>query len=677
MSKYNQELHGNYQKAIQAFLRVYPRKSDNLSMLIDSYCRTCALYLWNTLGVELSVCTSGINELYAEDIHQRTYSTDQVGKALDRLTQANCNLSVPAFFENVVAQDSIDGTNYSRKLASCLSLVFLSFALIDGIVTEAEAKVIAKAQHDLVCICDKHNIQSYPDTIEVSEFIEDEPIITAPTTCAQNQNEEIMLLLGYDSSGNALTQDISSIPHFLVCGFSGAGKTTFIQSIITQICKTHSPDDVRFVIYDSKGIDYSVFNSIPHMLLPVISDAAKVAGTVQWLKIEIQRRIKEISTAGERNISAYNRNATTKFPRIIAIFDDFSSAFLDTQVLSDVLQNGRVAGVHCFVVTSTPSSQVLQKNIISNLPCRISFCVSSRADSRVAIEQNGAENLQIPGEMIFKYQNMLVKCQALYIPFPNVQSAMKKLCKQQKKDLNQLGDMAVHIFSGEKTAKNEAPSKQDGDELLPAAVDIILETGQASVSILQRRLNLGYERAARIIDEMEDAGIVGPFLKSKPRAILITKEEWNIENSFAPNQETGRRDSIFAKENQSKKKLIVLRDFPKFNVVNGAISISNNQVFVDKKVVTRFGSATTTAHFTGDIFSSLIYQKPRMFSSGYMEFKFKDTTDIINETPDLIEIDRDKATEFLKFKFTSAQAKIVHLFLLQLAEDIHIPISEI
>ena len=206
----------------------------------------------------------------------------------------------------------------------------------------------------------------------------------APTAYAQNQNGEIVLSLGSDANGEAFNQNLSSIPHFLVSGFSGAGKTSFVQSVMTHICSSQTEDDVRFIIYDSKAIDYSVFNGTPHMLLPVITDETKAAGAVLWLNTEVQRRIKALFDAGTKNIAGYNRRAATRLPRIFAIFDDFSSTRFDTQTvaaLTNVLKNGRVAGVHCVLVTSMPSSQALQKDIISNLPCRISFCVSSRADS--------------------------------------------------------------------------------------------------------------------------------------------------------------------------------------------------------------------------------------------------------------------------------------------------------
>lgn len=500
----------------------------------------------------------------------------------------------------------------------------------------------------------------------------------ASTTYTQNQNGEILLSLGCDENGKAFTQNLGNIPHFLVCGFSGAGKTSFVQSVMTQICSTQTPDDVRFIIYDSKAIDYSVFNGAPHMLLPVITDERRAAGAVLWLNTEIQRRIKTFFDAGTKDMAGYNRKSADPLPRIFAIFDDFSSASLDTQTvtaITNVLKNGRVAGVHCVIVTSMPSSQALKKDIISNLPCRISFCVSSRADSRVAIEQNGAENLQVPGEMIFKYQNIFTKCQAAYIPFADVQATMKSLCKQQKKDLNQLGDMAANIFAEEKPTQNEA--KQDGDEILPAAVEVVLETGQASVSVLQRRLKLGYARAARIVDEMEEKGIVSPFRGSTPREILITKEQWDKMRGIAPSPQVAQQSSVAAKPAVAKEPPIILRDFSEFSVANGTISIYGNEVHVSKKVMTRYGSGTTTAHFTGDSFSALIYKKHRLFSPGYIEFKFKAKTDLTNNQPHLIDVSQSNIAEFLRSEFSSAQAKIVHLFLLQLAEDARVPITEV
>lgn len=341
----------------------------------------------------------------------------------------------------------------------------------------------------------------------------------------QNRNVEMLFDIGDDENGKVFTQDLSQIPHFLVCGFSGAGKTSFVQSVMTQLCSEQSPDDVRFVVFDSKGIDYSVFNGVPHMVCPAITDEQKVAGVVLWLNAEVQRRIKTFCDAGTKDFVAYNCKGKNTLPRIFAIFDDFSSANWDIQtiaLLTDILKNGRVAGIHCVVVTSLPSSKVLKKDIISNLVCRISFCVSSKAGSRAAIEQNGAESLKVPGEMIFKYQNIFAKYHAAYVPFEDIQAATKSLGMQYGKN-DGLGDLEMYL---QKRGALQRMNEWDDDEMLQDAVEIVLETGMASVSMLQRRLKVGYARAVRIVDKMEEKGIVGPFEGSKARSILITREQW-------------------------------------------------------------------------------------------------------------------------------------------------------
>lgn len=491
-----------------------------------------------------------------------------------------------------------------------------------------------------------------------------------PVIFAQNQDGEILLSLGHDENGEVFIQNLSSIPHFLVCGFSGSGKSSFVQSLMTQLCRTQSTDNICFIVYDSKGIDYSVFNGTPYMLCPVITEEQKAAEAVRWLNTEVQRRIKIFLDTGTKDYAEYNRKSANMLPRIFVIFDDFSSAHLNEQmstVLTNILKNGRVAGVHVMVVTSLPSSKVLKKDIISNLPCRISFCVSSRADSRVAIEQTGAENLQVPGEMIFKYHNIFARCQATYVPFSDIQETMKSLYKQQSKDF------VTNVLSKERSL--QCFDELD-DELLTAAVEVILETNQVSVSMLQRRLKLGYARAARIMDVMEEKGIVGPFEGLKARSILVTREQWDaMQGGSTPSNVLQKKAA--PKPAVAEIAPIVLRDFEEFRVIDATISVYENKVRVSKKIITHYGSGITDVQFTGDSFSALVYKKPRLFSHGYIEFKFKEKVAVTNNQPDLVDVNQNNMEEFARVEFGGAQAKIVHLFLLQLAEDTHVQIKEI
>ena len=241
-------------------------------------------------------------------------------------------------------------------------------------------------------------------------------------------NSQIAVLIGQNDHGNLITQDISSIPHFLICGFSGSGKTSFIQNMLIQICKSQSSETVKLFIYDSKAIDYAAFNGVPHLLIPVITEERRAVGMISWLNTEVQCRISAFNSVGVRTLESFNQKCNDPKPRIFAVLDDFSSARTDKDTVAkliSVLRFGRTVGIHCILATSTPAA--IERDIMSNLPCRISFCVSNCADSRTVIGQNGAESLQVPGEMIFKYQNILAKCKATHIPSSDIQTALKNV----------------------------------------------------------------------------------------------------------------------------------------------------------------------------------------------------------------------------------------------------------
>lgn len=512
-----------------------------------------------------------------------------------------------------------------------------------------------------------------------------------------SETGEIITPIGTTADGETFFQDISQIPHFWVCGFSGAGKTSFVQTVTTYIATHYPPEEVRFIIYDSKSVDYNNFNALPHLIMPVITDDRKATGAISWLSLERKKRLKLFADSSAKGIVAYNKQCAAlgneKLPHLFVILDDFFSVQLDNDItasLMDVLKNGRPVGIHFILVTSLTSSKALQKDILSNVPGRISFCVSTRADSKVIIEQNGAETLCVPGELIFRWQNNLVKCQGVYMPDDDTQKAIKKLQRQNKKSINALGNMAAQIFEDPSSNQSTQPptTAPEYDELLPAAVDVVLETGQASTSIIQRRLKLGYVRSARLVDIMEECGIIGHFEESKPRQILITKEQWQAKNEtgkYSDNNtveasnrsaSTGNTTSNTNADNDEDPD-IEMRAFAQFNFSDIGLCINDNQIKVSNKVMTKYGPGTTTASFNGKSVAGLTYKKSRIFSRGYIEFVMKPDVRIINDSSHLLTITKDNLSDILKIEFDNNVSHTMKIFMTQISQDIGVPLNEL
>lgn len=506
--------------------------------------------------------------------------------------------------------------------------------------------------------------------------------------------------LGNTEKGT-LVQDLADLPHILICGSSGSGKTSFVQSLMTFLITNNDASKAKFLIFDSKNVDYSMFNDIPHLLIPIIGDSRKFMGAEQWIVTEIKRRFKLFSDKGVKDVRKFNENTSdigTILPDIFIIIDDFSSLPQSTEavsVLQEILKNGRTVGIHALLVTSITSSKVLQRDIVSNIPCRISFYVASRADSRVAIQQNGAELLSYPGEFYFRSQNGMVKGQSIYYSDDQIASAIKAARQKNMKNISALGSMAAGIFekssSTQKSNEQGIPTNQTnrrslGDDLLPDAVDIVLETGQASASMLQRRLKLGYARAASIIDEMEELGYIGPFTGSKPRTILISKAQWAVSRSR--NTATHTNEVVSQKKSSDSMSRtrpriaddnpdIPMRSFPRFHAGTSTLSISDNKIRLEFKIITKHGPGTTTAEFNGKSVATLIYKKPRLFSNGYIQFKPKSQVGIDNRNPALLNVTKDNAVDYLRIDFGSAEAKTMKLFMGQISEDIGISVTEL
>ena len=361
--------------------------------------------------------------------------------------------------------------------------------------------------------------------------------------------------VGKDIGGNCIVGNIAKMPHMLIAGTTGSGKSVCMNSIIISLLYKAGPEDVKLIMVDPKMVELGIYNGIPHLLIPVVTDPKKAAGSLQWAVTEMLRRYKLMSDVGVRDMESYNSIMMSeedgqKLPQIIVIIDELADLMLVAakeveDSICRIAQMGRAAGMHLIIATQRPSADVITGLMKANIPSRIAFSVASAMESRIILDTQGAEKLVGKGDMLYAPIGCgkPLRVQGCFVTDSEVEAVAGFVKEHYLADYNQqvleeIEKKAQQTGKSGKGASAADPEPTDGelegDEMLPAAVEVILETGQASVSMLQRRLKLGYARAARIVDEMEEKGIVGPFQGSKPRAILITKEEWAARNGDTP-----------------------------------------------------------------------------------------------------------------------------------------------
>lgn len=352
--------------------------------------------------------------------------------------------------------------------------------------------------------------------------------------------------VGKDIGGSCIVGNISKMPHMLIAGTTGSGKSVCMNSIIISLLYKSAPEDVKLIMVDPKMVELGIYNGIPHLLIPVVTDPKKAAGSLQWAVTEMLRRYKLMSDVGVRDLESFNSIVTQeedgqKLPQVVIIIDELADLMLVAakeveDSICRIAQMGRAAGMHLIIATQRPSADVITGLMKANIPSRIAFSVASAMESRIILDTQGAEKLVGKGDMLYAPIGIgkPLRVQGCFVTDAEVEAVASFVKDNYSADYNQqvLEEIEKKAQqtgkSGKSAAVNPEPSEEEleGDEMLPAAVEVILETGQASVSMLQRRLKLGYARAARIVDEMEEKGIVGPFQGSKPRAILVTKEQW-------------------------------------------------------------------------------------------------------------------------------------------------------
>ena len=378
---------------------------------------------------------------------------------------------------------------------------------------------------------------------EVQEIVTARDIIGSQAF--QTAKSRLAFAVGKDITGQAVVGDIAKMPHMLIAGTTGSGKSVCINSILMSILYKATPDEVRLIMVDPKMIELGVYNGIPHLLIPVVTDPKKAAGALNWAVTEMMRRYKLFSEVGARDLKSYNaemeRNAGEggegeKLPQIVIVIDELSDlmAVARSEVEEAIIrlaQMARAAGMHLIIATQRPSADVITGLMKTNIPSRIAFAVASGIDSRIILDQLGAEKLLGKGDMLYFPLGLQKpqRVQGCFVSDREVEEvvAFVKQCGMAEYDDSIIQHIENQAKAAEGGANGGGGLEDEGeDEKFDEAVEIVIESGQASTSMLQRRLKLGYSRAARLVDEMEERGIVGPYEGSKPRAVLITKQEW-------------------------------------------------------------------------------------------------------------------------------------------------------
>ena len=461
--------------------------------------------------------------------------TEEMRENSRRLNETLASFNIDAHIINVTRGPSV--TRYEVELDKGVRLNKLTGCADDIALSLGASGVRIAAVPGKISVVGIEVPNRTVTTVSLREVID-----SGEFTSAKSKSS---IALGKSIDGNCVVGNISKMPHLLIAGTTGSGKSVCMNSIIISLLYKAGPEDVKLIMVDPKMVELGIYNGIPQLLIPVVTDPKKAAGSLQWAVTEMLRRYKMMSDLGVRDLESYNSIVQTeeggqKLPQVVIIIDELADLMMVAakeveDSICRIAQMGRAAGMHLIIATQRPSANVITGLMKANIPSRIAFSVASAMESRIILDTMGAEKLVGKGDMLYAPigSGKPLRVQGCFVTDGEVEAVAEYVKDNYVADYNQqvleeIEKKAQQTGKKPVSASDPDPSDDEleGDEMLPAAVDVILETGQASVSMLQRRLKLGYARAARIVDEMEEKGIVGPFQGSKPRAILITKEQW-------------------------------------------------------------------------------------------------------------------------------------------------------
>lgn len=369
----------------------------------------------------------------------------------------------------------------------------------------------------------------------------------------QVSKSKLSVAMGKNITGEAIICDIAKMPHLLIAGTTGSGKSVCLNSMIISLLFNASPDEVKLLMIDPKQVEFTVYNGIPHLLVPVVADPKKAAGALGWAVTEMLKRYKMFSDHNVRDIKGYNRLARMdgempELPQIVIFIDELSDLMMAAKKevedsICRLAQMARAAGMHLVIATQRPSVDVITGIIKANIPSRVSLSVSSQVDSRTILDQSGAETLLGNGDMLYAPIGLSkpVRVQGCFVSDAEVENVVNFIKDQHTSSaydeaVNEEIDRQAAAVGEKKKAAVSIGDGDDydegGDEMLPKAIEVVIESQMASTTLLQRKLSLGYARAARLMDALEERGIVGPFRGSKPREVLISREQWMEMNAL-------------------------------------------------------------------------------------------------------------------------------------------------
>ena len=472
--------------------------------------------------------------------------TEEMRQNAERLSDTLQSFGIEAHIINVTRGPSV--TRYELELQRGVKLSKVT-NLADDIALALGASGVR-----IAAIPDKISVVGIEVPNRIVSVVMAREVIDSPEFA--KHKSKVSFAVGKDIGGNSIIGDIGKLPHLLIAGTTGSGKSVCMNSLIISLLYKAKPEEVKLIMIDPKMVELGIYNGIPHLLIPVVTDPKKAAGSLQWAVTEMMRRYRMMADAGVRDLESYNKQARMSaddelepMPQIVVVIDELADLMLVAakeveESICRIAQMGRASGIHLVIATQRPSADVITGLMKANIPSRIAFAVASAMESRIILDTAGAEKLVGKGDMLYAPlgQGKPKRVQGCFITDNEVQdvvtfikdSSEAEYSDSVMAEIDKKAAESGKSGSGSSGSTAAETESSDGDEMLPAAVDVILETGQASVSMLQRRLKLGYARAARIMDEMEERGLVGPFEGSKPRQLLITREQWQAIKDGAP-----------------------------------------------------------------------------------------------------------------------------------------------